>query len=416
MSTKETYHHRHSSCGAELGALAVDGRRTSAFEIRVLAGLAHEPEDKLGLAKLVEETIAKGTEDKTAQEFADALDAIGAQGGSGVGRESVVFRCSCLPEYLEKALALHAEMLRTPTFPEEFCRVAVELARQELLALEDEPGELSQRLLSPRAYGPVLGRHELGTAESLERITREDIVAYWRRYFGAPRVQIALAGVVDVERISAVVERLFAGFGDGRENGRAPFAVQFSPGVGHQQKELEQEHILMCWPGVKVTDDAFPVQRLAVSILGEGMSSRLFTEVREKQGLAYWVGAWSEHPRESGMIFMGAASRTERCDQTMESMLREVKRLGEDITEEELERAKVGIIAKSETHGDITRARAGELGGDLFHYGRPVPHEEKNEKIRRVTVADIRRYLDEHPPNRRCVQTLGPKALSGTEG
>ena len=410
MTVKETYYHRRLDCGVELAVLPLEGRRTAAFEIRILAGLACEPDDKLGVAKLVEETIDKGTEHKTARELTDALDAIGAQCGSGTGRESTVFRCSCLPEYVEKALALYAEFLRTPTFPDEFCRVAIDLARQELIALEDDPGELARKLIGPHAFGPRLGRHELGTAESIERITREDIVAYWRRHFGTNRILLAVAGVIDVDRVVAAVERLFAGFGEGVEDGRIPPPIEFTPGSHHHDKKLEQQHVLMCWPGVRVADDEYPVERMAVVVLGDGMSSRLFTEVREKQGLVYWVGAWDEHPRQGGMIFMGASTRPERCEQTIQTLLREVDRLSEDISEAELERAKVGFIAKSQTHGDITRARTSELGSDLFHYGRPVPVEEKNAKITAVTIADVRRYLAEHPRDRRCVLTLGPKA------
>src|SRR5262249_25991873 len=159
----------------EFAALEIPGRRTSAYEIRFLAGMANEPTEHLGLAGVVEEVIDKGTEAKSAQELTDAFDAIGAQAGSSVGRESTVFRCTCLPEYLEQALALHAEMLRTPTFPEEFCKVAVDLGQQELTALEDDPGELSRKLLAPHAFGGILGRHELGTRESLKRISRDDV-------------------------------------------------------------------------------------------------------------------------------------------------------------------------------------------------------------------------------------------------
>lgn len=415
MKPEETYVHRTLDCGVEFAALPLEGRRTTTFEIRVLAGMAEEPADKLGLAHLVDETIDKGTAAKTAQELTDALDAIGAQCGSSVGREAFAFRCSCLPEYLEPALALHAEMLRTPTFPEEFCKVAIDLARQELIALEDDPGELSRRLLSPFAYGPLLGRHELGTAETLDRISRDDIVSFWGQYFTAGRMMIVVAGAVDVDRMVTSLERLFAGFGSAEPRGRERHPVEFSPGFRHHPKELEQQHILMCWPGVRVRDDIYPVERVMLAILSDGMSSRLFAEVREKQGLVYWVDAWDEHPREAGMIFMGASTTPARCDQTIRTLLREVDRLAEDVTEEELARAKVGLIAKSQTHGDITRARAGELGRDLVHYARPVPLSEKHAWISAVTVAGIRRYLSDHPRDRLCVLTLGPRALEGDE-
>lgn len=413
MSANETYHHRRLDCGAEFAALELPGRRTASYQIRFLAGLVDEPSDRLGLARIVNETIDKGTAKRSAQQLSDAFDAIGAQVGSGVGRETLVFRCNCLPEFLDDALTLHAEMLRSPTFPLEYCDVAVKLGLQELTALEDDPSELASRLIAPRAYGELLGRHELGTSECLERITRDDVVGYWRGQIAASRMQFTIGGAIDADRFAARVNELFDGFGESATPRNTTVPLTFTPGTHHHAKETEQQQILLCWPGVAVTDDEYTVERVMLSVLGGGMSSRLFTEVREKQGLVYWVGAWDEHPKGSGMIFLGASTTPARSEQTIRTLLREVERLGEDITEAELARAKVGIIAKTQTHGDITRARVSELSADIFHYGRPVTTEEKNARVEAVSIADISRYLERHPRDRRCVQTLGPGAQDG---
>lgn len=413
MSSKETYHHRKLKCGAEFAAIDMPGRRTASYQIRFLAGLVDEPNDKLGIARIVDETIGKGTEKRTAQQVSDAFDAIGAQSGSGVGRESFVFRCNCLPEYIPQALAIHAEMLRTPTFPEEFCEVAVDLGLQELKALEDDPSELASRMIAPRAYGDVLGRHELGTPETLQSISRQDIVQFWQRNFSANRIQVTVGGAVDIAAFADQFESCFSGMNAGQSDGPASYQLKFSPGTHHQHKETEQQQILLCWPGVAVTEPDYPTERVMLSVLGGGMSSRLFTEVREKQGLVYWVGAWDEHPRGYGMIFLGASTTPARCDQTIKTLLREVERLGEDLTRDELDRAKVGIIAKTQTHGDITRSRVSELSADIFHFGRPMLTEEKNAMVEAVTVDGIRKYLETHSRDRRCVVTLGPRAMEG---
>ncbi len=413
MSLAEHYTHRRLDCGVELAALPLAGRRTTAFDIRILAGMADEPESKLGLARLVEETIGKGTPRFTAQQLTDAFDAIGAQFGSRVGRESFVFRCSCLPEYAEAALELTAEMLCRPVFPEEFCRVAIDLGKQELTALEDDPGELVRKLIAPEAFGAVLGRHELGSLATLEKISRDDIHHFWSRNFSAARMQFSVSGAVDVESFASKIDSLFGGFG--RDVSPAPtgFPMHFSPGRRHHQKELEQQHILIAWPGLAVIHPDYPTEQLVLAMLSEGMSSRLFVEVREKQGLVYWVGAWDEHPRNAGMIFIGASTTPARCDQTYKTLLREVDRLAEDVSEEELQRAKIGIIAKMQTHGDITRARVSELSGDIFHYGRPIPLAEKTRMIDDVSINGVRRYLMSNPRDRLCVLTLGTRPLEG---
>jgi predicted Zn-dependent peptidase len=113
------------------------------------------------------------------------------------------------------------------------------------------------------------------------------------------------------------------------------------------------------------------------------------------------------------MMFLGASTTPERCDQTYDTLLREVDRLGEDLTQSELERARTGILAGWETRGDTTRSRCAELLGDLFFFGRPVPIEEKIAKIKGVTIQHIQAYLHAQRRDRLCVVTLGPRPLAG---
>lgn len=399
-------------CGIEFAAEVLPGRPTAALEIRVLAGASHEPADRLGLARLIEETADKGTAHRDRRAVLDAFDAIGAQRSSATGRDTTAFGCLCLPEFLPQVIDLHAEMLRTPAFPEDACRVAIDLAIQELSSLEDDPQGLADKLISRQAYGPLVGRHPLGEKETLERITRADIVSHWQATFAAGRMLVCVAGSVDVDAVVDHLERSFEAFGSPVHAGREPLPIEFSAVRTHYSKELEQEHIGICYPGVPATHDEYPVERVMLGVLAGGMSGRLFTEVREKQGLVYWVGAWHEHPRGVGMIHLGASTTPERCDKTYHTLLREVDRLSEDLTDTEVERAIVSLVARTETRGDITRAHCSELVGDLFHYGRPIPMEEKVAKVQAVTVAAICRYLTEHRRDRLSVLTLGPRELA----
>lgn len=404
--------HRQLSCGVEFAAEVLPGRPTTALEIRMLAGAAHDPPDKVGLARLVEQTLDKGTAKRDGRAVLDAFDAIGAQRSSATGRETTALSCLCLPEFLPQAIELHAEMLRTPTFPAEACEVAVELALQELDSLEDDPQSLCDKLMDRQAYGPQLGRHPLGEADALERLGRADIEAHWRSVFAAGRMTVCVAGPIDPDEVAGHIERCFEGFGPTDRVGRDPLPLAFSPVRTHHNKELEQEQIAVCFPGVPATHEDHPVERVLLGVLAGGMSGRLFTEVREKQGLVYWVGAWHEHPRGAAMIHLGASTTPERCDRTFTTLLREVDRLADDLTNAEVERAIVGIVARTQTSGDITRAHCAELVGDLFHYGRPIPMEEKLAKVEAVTVADVQRYLATHPRSALSVVTLGPRPLA----
>lgn len=408
--------HHDLACGIEFGVVPLENRHVVAFQIRVLAGACIEPQDRLGLARLVMETLDKGTERRTGRELSDAFDAIGASHSSGAGRETCTLGCTVLPEHFERAVALHAEMLRTPTFPEDAVGVNVDLAKQELVALEDDAQSLIDKLIGPPAYGSLLGRHPLGENETLDSISRDDLVGYWRTHFHTGRMIVTVAGAIEPEHAAAVFEKHFSDFGSPDREGRGAFDTQFTAGTIHHPKDLEQEHIGICWPGVDAPHDDFPVQQVMLGILAGGMSARLFTEVREKLGLVYWVNAWHETPRGSGRIFLGASTTPERCEKTYTTLLREVDRLAEDIEQEELERAVTGIVASRETRGDTTGSRCAELASDLFFYGRPVPPEEKTGKVQAVTTGDIRRYLATYPRDQLCVMTLGPKPLTDRTG
>jgi len=218
---------------------------------------------------------------------------------------------------------------------------------------------------------------------------------------------------VEPQRVLDLFEKHFGGFGSPKREGRTHYPVEFSPGRVHWHKELEQNHIGVCWPGVDVAHEHHPIQQAVIGILSGGMSGRLFTEVREKRGLVYWVSAWQETPRGAGMMFMGASTMPDRSDQTYNTLLGEVDRLGDDLEQSELDRALTGILSGWETRGDTTRSRCSELLGDLYFFGRPVAVEEKIAKLKAVTIPRIKDYLRVHRRDRLCVVTLGPKALAG---
>lgn len=410
--------HRFLANGIELAVLPLPGRSLAAMQIRVFAGYACESPEHLGLANVLAEAITKGTERRDARAFNDAFDAIGATHAAAAGRETVTFSCLCLPEFLGQAIALHAEMISTPTFPDDACRMAVELTRQALGALNDDPGELARKLLHDQAYGQPLGRHAYGQTETLARISRREVLDHWRRHFSPRRMQVAVAGAVEPAPVADQLERAFeplsgnvqatAGAGD-----RPVFRLNFAPGRTHHDKDVEQVQIALCLPGSAATDADQAVEQVLVGVLAGGMSSRLWTAVRQKQGLVYWVGAWHDRPRAGGMLHLGASATPQNAGETRDTLLAELDRVGDDLTEPELERAITGLVASTQTHGDVTHAKAGSLANDLFYHGRPIRLADKIAEIQAVRVADIRTYLDKHPRDAVGMVTLGPVTANG---
>ena len=402
--------HRRLDSGVEFAVDRLSDRNTVALCFRMLSGLADEPAELTGISAIVEGTLSKGTRRYDGRGLADAFDQLGAQWASASGRQSTLVRVLCLPEFLLDVVDLVAEMIVHPTFPDEACQVAIELAQQELRHLEDEPHDLLRILVQRLTLGPVLGRHPGGTPESLARLTSEEIRSYWRRVYHAGRLQVSASGPVDPDALAERINERFGGFGSSDLTGRAVADFTFKPCREHRHKSLEQEYLGITLSGLPRDHDLFPVEQVLIGVLSGGMSGRLFTEVREKQGLVYWVGAWHEQPRGKGIIHLGASSTPENCQKTQDTLLRELERVGEDLTAAETIRARDGLIAQFETEDDLTRARAGGLSDDLFHFGRPIGPETKLKALRAVTPQEVRDYARQLPTGRICVATVGPRS------
>lgn len=410
-AVEDRFVHEMLDSGVEFATDVLPQRNTVALCFRILAGVADDPPDLTGVGSVVERTLSKGTQRFDGRGLADAFDQLGAEWGSVSGRQSVLVRVLCLPEFVLDVVALVGEMITHPTFPDEACRVAVELAQQELRQMEDEPAELLRVMVQRLTLGPVLGRHVGGTVESLPGLTPALIRAHWQRMYHAGRLQVAAAGPIDPTRLARQVEACFAGFGSAARQGRQTAEFEFRPAREHRHKKLEQQYVGITLPGLPRDDPDFPVEQVLLGVLSGGMSGRLFTEVREKQGLVYWVGAWHEQPRNKGVLHLGASSTPERCGRTYETLLRELRRVGEDLTATETDRARDALVAQFETEDDLTRARAAGLSDDLFHFGRPIGRAAKLDALRAVTADRVTAYARRLPLDQLCVATLGPRAL-----
>ncbi len=404
--------HQLLPSGVELAADVLPERHTVALCFRMLSGLANEPAKLAGISSIVERTLSKGTRSYDGRALADAFDQRGARWGSVSGRQSTLVRVLCLPEFVDDVVALAAEMICHPTFPPEACGVAVELAQQELKHLEDEPGDLLRILIQRLTLGPVFGRYTGGTPESLARIDPPTVQSHWQRVYHAGRLQVSVAGPVDPDALGRQVDECFADLGSSTCEGREPADFEFTPATEHQHKELEQQHIGITMPGLSRDDHDFAVEQVLLGVLSGGMSSRLFTEVREKQGLVYWVAAWHEQPRGKGIIHVGASTTPERCERTYETLISELRRVGTDLTEAEVVRARDGLIAQIETEDDLTRARAGCISDDLFHFGEPRGRGPTLQALRRVTLSAVSEYARRLPLDQLCIATLGPREIA----
>jgi predicted Zn-dependent peptidase len=405
-ATRSAIETRRLSNGIPLLAEPMPGYHTTALILRVNGGMSSEPADQLGLAGVIEEALDKGTARFGGRELADAFDEIGASHGIYTGRQGWAFSISALPEFIPHAIELLGEVICHCTFPDDAVKTAVTLSQQQLLSLEDSPRGLLRRQMALQAYGERLGRHPLGRSETLARISSAGVRRHWQHMLQTGGMTIAVAGRVQLDEVQEALEKALADVPSG-DGAAVETEHDFNATRSHLTKPFDQTQLGISLPGVRYDDPDFPIERVLLAVLSGGMSARLFTEVREKRGLVYWVDAWHEQPRGLGMVHVGAATTPQRCAQTYETLLTEIARLGDDLREDELERAKIGLISERVTSGASPQRHATNMLVDYFHLGRVVPSQQKEAALRAVSVDDIRRYVREQPRDALSVVTVG---------
>lgn len=381
-----------------------------AVAVRIAAGSKDDPANKLGLADLVTETLLKGTRKRDARALSDAFDFYGIQHHEQTGTESTAVLLRCLPEHLGKAFELLREVLSEPSFPEQECETAKTQAIQSLKRLDDEPLHKVFVLLKELYFGAEWGHIELGREATVPEVSRPDIEAFWQAHYIPSGTAAAVAGKFDPEAVQKELETLLANAGPAwpQENPPAPPGEHVRQ---HVYKDSQQTQIALAFPAVQRNHPQYYAARVAVGVLSGGMSGRLFTEVREKRGLVYAVGAQAVSLRKCGAVYAYAGTTAPRARETLQVLKAELARLGQDVTQEEIERAKVGLKARSLMDQESTYYRARELLDDVFYEDRVVPITELVEHVNAVTVEDVRKYWTGQPVEPYALVMLGREAL-----
>jgi predicted Zn-dependent peptidase len=397
------------SNGLTLLVEPVAGVQSAACTVLVPAGADRDDPEAEGTANILADLVGRGAGAMDSRQLTTALDNLGVTRSENAELTYTSFVGASLAGNLVPALELITEMIRRPALDEEQFEFCLEGARQELLAIEDDPAQKLFIHLRRRVLPGNLGRAVQGTKESLERITIERVRSFHERWFRPDGAIIGIAGAVDPKSILEAVERLF---GDWQPK-RPPEPVQdVGPtGSDHLVQDKTQTHIGLSFPAVPVADPDYYSAHGAIGVLSGGMSSRLFTEVREKRGLCYSVSASFVPLKKLGIVLAHAGSTNERAQETLDVMVGEFRRLREGIDEAELDRVKAGLKSATVMQEESTSARAGVLARSTANLGRVRTVEETLAGIDGITVRGILEYLERHPPGPLTVVTLGPRPL-----
>ncbi len=395
--------------GLTLLAERMEHVRSAALAILVPAGCVYDPQGRRGLASVLSDLISRGAGSRDSRELTLALDNLGVDHGERASQFHVRFAAATLARNLPAVLDLYADVLLRPHLPADELEPVQELALQNLQGIEDEPQHKMFIELRRHHYPPPLGQDPSGTVEGIEGLTIDAVRAHWQRLFRPRGTIVSVAGNVEWGPLRDQVGRLFGDWKGGEEP-----AVNLGkplPPTAHLNKETAQTQIGIAFPSVPIGHPDYYAARGAVNVLSGGMSSRLFTEVREKRGLCYSVGATYQTFKDRGSILCYAGTTNERAQETLDVTLGELRRLQEGIEAEEVERVKAGLKSSLIMAEESTGSRSATLASDWYFLGRVRSFDEMQATIDSLTPEAIVAHLRRCPPRDFTIVTLGPKPL-----
>jgi len=408
MANQEIQTHSISS-GLTLIIEPMADVQSAAFSFLIPAGSNFDPPGQAGAAAVLCDWMVRGAGSRDSRQLSNELDNLGLQRNEGVGNSHISFTGATLAESLPQALRLYADIVRAPHLPDdqfEAARIGVE---QSLRAMEDEPRQKVMVELRRRCYESPWGIPSEGTLEGVANLTPAVVKSHFARCAGPRDAILGIAGKVDVRSLTALVEDLF---GDWKAKPAPEFVTgPRGPARDHIHHESTQTQIGIAYDSVPYSDPGYYAAWAAVSVLSGGMSSRLFTEVREKRGLCYSVFATLNCLRNQGRILCYAGTTAERAQETLDVTLAELVRLGQGISEDELDRCKARAKSSLIMQQESSSSRASSIARDWYHLGRIETLDEVRDKIESLTVADLLAHLAEHPAKDFTILTLGPEPL-----
>ena len=353
------------------------------------AGSRNEAPDEHGISHLLEHMAFKGTKRRSARQIAEEIEAVGGDLNASTSAESTGFYARVLKADVPLALDVLSDILSEPTFEPEELRREQNVIVQEIGAVEDTPDDLVFERLHETAFPKQpLGRSILGTPETVRSFNSARIRTYLSRNYRAPDMLVAAAGAVEHERIVAEAEKRFASFiGPAAP---APEPAHFDGGTRVETRDLEQVHIALALQGVPVRDEQLYSLQVFTSVLGGGMSSRLFQEVRENRGLCYAIHAFHMPYSDTGMFALYAGTDEADAPELMRVAIDQIAIATETLNEAEVARAKAQMKAGLLMALESSEARLGQIARQMLAYGRPIPLDEIVAKVDAVTVASAR--------------------------
>ncbi|ADG82249.1 M16 family metallopeptidase [Thermincola potens] len=384
--------------------------RSVSIGLWVGVGSRDETDENSGIAHFIEHMMFKGTKNRSAKQIAEELDAIGGQLNAFTAKEYTCYYAKTLDEHFPKSLNLLADMFFNSLYDPQEIDKERNVIIEEINMYEDAPDELIHDLFASTLWNNhPLGRSIIGTREVVEKINRADIISFLKTFYTPDQLVIAVAGNVKHDRVMELITPLFDRM-EGKSTARnyaKPVPVYQ---VATKKKDTEQVHLCIGVPGLPLDHEQIYSLYVLNSILGGGISSRLFQEIREERGLAYSVYSYHNSYKDAGLFSIYTGLSLKNIGPVVELITRELKQIkAGKVTEEEVFRAKEQLKGSLYLGLENVSNRMSRIGKSELCLGRIITPEEAVEKINRVGIKDVQLLAEQLFASDKMVLTsIGP--------
>jgi len=364
--------------------------RSATLGIWADVGSAAERREQRGISHLVEHMLFKGTSRRTARDIAETMDAVGGNLNAFTDKETTCYYAKVIDRHIPLAIDVLADMFLHSTLPDDELVKEQNVVLEEIRMYDDSPDDTLHDLFVRTMWqGSSLGEPTIGYPDTVPALRSDDLRAHLRERYAPNAIVVGAAGNVDHDAMVDLVERAFAGFA-GHEAPPVPERPALTPTTLVKRKDTEQAYIMLGTQGLASRDERRYVLAVLDTVLGGGMSSRLFQEVREKRGLAYSVFSFGQAYRDAGLFGVSAGTSPESAQECIDVIVAELADFAASgPTQAEAELAREHIKGSLTLSLESSSSRMLRLGRNELDLGRYVPIEEVEARVDAVTAGDV---------------------------
>ena len=361
---------------------------TASIGVWVDVGARYESADINGVSHLLEHMAFKGTKRRSALAIAEEIEAVGGHVNAYTSREQTAYYAKVMKEDVALAVDILADILQHSTFAEEELERERAVVVQEIAQAHDTPDDVVFDQFQEIVYpDQPLGRTILGPAAQVENYSRAVLADYMARHYRAERMVVVGAGRIEHEALVELAGNAFDALSNA--NSSNGLTAKYEGGDGRASRELEQVHLVLGFDGIAYGDPDFYTLQLLSTLLGGGMSSRLFQEIRERRGLAYAIFTFASSYTDGGVFGIYCGTGPDNLSELTPVIADEILKVCDEVAAQEVARARAQLKSGLLMSLESSSSRCERLGRHMLIFNRPIPIEEMVAEIDAITAEDV---------------------------